>query len=326
MFWAATVDVPRPVQLAAAVEDTARRQAGPALGKPHFEVPLERLSRVHVAIEGYVKARSEAGWSKQDEPARIVLDTGASTVFGTAHAGTRFPLRTAPQTLRARSFRGESSALYPIDPDETVLLSLVRQKTPGAVETWVPYLAPATLYGADFIAPPRLLAPIGGAVLFDLRRNVFGLCETVGDCANGARFSDLAVETCPDVPELLGIRVSLEGHSARLLLDTGAPTLIFKDFYEREHLPYREQSRQAGNLTGIAGAAPDAALAFGAWSFRIEGSQSIDRTTNRLWVVSPSQQGVSHCFPDGSVGLDLLEGCRLVLAEGKPQGLLRCEP
>jgi hypothetical protein len=313
------------MHLAAAIEDT-RRRAGAALGKPLLEVPIERLSRVHVAIEGFVKARSAEGWTKQDEKARIVLDTGASTVFGTANAGARFPLRTAPQTLRARSFHGESSALYPIDPRETLALSLVPRRASNAVETLVPYLAPATLYGADFIAPPRMLAPVGGAVRLDLRRNVFAVCETLRDCEHGAPFSELAVESCPDVPELLGVRISLEGHAARLLLDTGAPTLIFKEFYEREHLLYREQSRQAGNLTGMAGSAPDAALALGSWAFHFEGSPAIDRTTNRLWVVIPSPQGVSHCFPDGSAGLDLIEGCELLLIEGKPRVLLRCEP
>jgi hypothetical protein len=260
-------------------------------------------------------------------PVDVLLDTGASLAFGTARMGLELPLRTAPVSRGARGFSGSRGVLYPLELGERLAISLPSASVAQSVLTRVDYIAPASLHDAHVIAPPQALAPIGGAVRLDLARDELTICESLDACREGEGYHALAPGNCAEDPELVGIEVSVHGHALPMHLDTGAPTLLFRRYYDAAKLGEATQQIETGALSGIGGLAPDARLATGVFRFALGSGQPVSRDAALLWVVgAPGTAGPTRCFPAGSVGVDLLEGCQIVIGERPPlRGFVRCQ-
>lgn len=319
-----------PAHLAVATETPVKRAARGDLRRPPLELPLVRLSRVHVAVAAQARAsgvdRGEP-WERE-LPILVVLDTGASLAFGTAELGVALPLRTAPSSRGARSFSGERGSLYPIETGEELTLSVGAAGDPRRVTARVDYLAPATLYGSHVIAPPQALAPIGGATLLDLEHDRLLVCESATECRTGSGWQPLTRRPCPEDPELVGVDVSINGQALPLHLDTGAPTLLFRRYFDAAHLGEATRALEPGSLSGISGAASVAVLATGAYEFQLSAGLGTTLETSMLWVVGQAgEAGPTSCFPAGSIGTDLLKDCQILLDE-RPgaTGAIRCSP
>ena len=324
--YALSSDVDRGRRVGAAAEASLRRRARPNARPPHFEVPLERVSRVHVAVQATARAESLAEDAPQERAVnvQVLLDTGASLPFATAHGALRLSMRMGGAPAGARSFSGTRGTLYRLEEGDELSVSLLPRSDPRAVITGIYHLAPTTLHGAEIIAPPGQLAPIGGAVAIDLVRNRLRICETLETCRPGKGWRPLSASTCPGDPGVVGVDARINGKPAQLHLDLGAPTLVYRRFYEEAG--FEGVETQPGRLSGIAGEAPDAEIASGRWRFELGPSRGLGRQVGVLWVVGfEAQSEVVECFPAGSVGLDLFEGCEIALGEAAPRrGWVRC--
>jgi hypothetical protein len=320
--------VPPSPFVAAAAESSERRTSNPALDVSPVEVPLLKLSRVHIAVHALARASgTDHGrpWARQ-VPAVVVLDTGASLAFATARVGAEVPLRTGTTSRPARSFSGARGALYPLEPGESLRIALVPDSDARAVHVPVDHIAPATLHNADVIAPPQAFAPSGGAVALDFRGERLRVCETIAACRPGTGWERLAARPCAKDPELVTVDAAVNGHSLPLHLDTGAPTLLFRRHFEAAQLGQATRSLAPGTLTGFGGAAPVAEIATGRWRFAVSDGGRVELDAATLWVVGErGDAGPTRCFPAGSIGTDLLQQCELVLADGTPTtGFIRC--
>jgi hypothetical protein len=216
--------------------------------------------------------------------------------------------------------------LYPLEAGEKLTVSIAPRGSPREIITPVEYLAPAALHGAHVIAPPQALAPIGGAVLLDFERDRLLVCESLESCRTGDGWHPLALRSCGEDPELVGIDVAINGHALPMHLDTGAPTLLFRRYFDAANLGETTRSTEPGTLSGIGGTAQHAVLASGNWHFTLAAHSAIKLDAYMMWVVGKGgDAGPTHCFPAGSLGTDLLQGCQLVLSERPPlRGYARC--
>jgi hypothetical protein len=304
-----------------------RRSARPGLRAP-VEVPLVRVSRVHVAVKANAFARREGG-PEVGSVATVLLDTGSSVPLATVDGQDRFALEVGiDPPLVSRGFSGHPSKLFAVAADQSLDLSLDARSAPDGVLFTVRHLSPNRLYGADVIAPPQLLAPRGGAVSLGLADGRFAVCESVEECEG--RESELvpsSVRICDDRPELVVVDVDLGGAKETMLLDTGAATLVFRDVFERARLQERVQSKRSGTLLGAGSATIGADVVTGDFAWRIGAGARVPRSPKSFWVVSvPEDRRPARCATAGSIGTDALEDCKVVIADGTPaRAALTCK-
>jgi hypothetical protein len=110
----------------------------------------------------------------------------------------------------------------------------------------------------------------------------------------------------------------------RLLLDTGAATFVTEEAFERSGFRSRVLRLQEGWLEGLGGRA-HGQFAEGAFAIALGGERNPARSLAGLWVLdAPAAGPVSRCGLDGSLGIDALAGCEVLLQEGAAGGSVRC--
>ncbi|MFC1641705.1 hypothetical protein ACFL5O_03305 [Myxococcota bacterium] len=285
--------------------------------------PIAWLSRAHVYVEMPVRVEPPATHGAVGPVSvRVGLDTGSSNPVLTSAGLTRFGVRRPTDSPRSvSSFNGEAVPAFPV-PNKTILDPDVGT---GGVGTPVWMHVEGDLYGVDVVASPLDLTPQGGAIRLDLARSELVRCESLASClASQHPWSWLEAVSCPDTDGLLGVRASLGGVRRTLMLDTGGLTLFTGDAGTSQVLKQRARHLEPGTLVG-ASHAVSAVRATGAWTLAL-GRPAIQRTLTQVWIPDAPREGaIARCFPDGSLGLDALGDCALVLEDApKPRALLRC--
>jgi hypothetical protein len=300
-----------------------RRAARPGVLSKR-EVPLVRLSRVHVAarMNGFLRS-SGAGPGERAAVLTVLLDTGSSMPLATVDGQEALGLEVGMDPpLVSRGFSGEASPLFVLSRSQELVLSFEARGAPDAVTLPVAHLSPNRLYGAHVIAPLHLLAPRGGAVGIDFGADRLSVCESAEAClAGGGPWTPLSTSPCVDRPELAVVEARLGGRAETLLLDTGAATLLFEEAYRGTELAGQVTASATGSLFGAGSAEVRAARISGAFAMFLGAGGAIRRAFSSAWVVPVApEQRPARCATAGSIGADLLEGCRVVLVDGPPLG------
>jgi len=316
-----------PIWLATWGRD-ARRAAEPSAQPNHFVVPLVRRSPAHVVVTGAAYAVGLASWrGPRAASIDILLDTGASLPLLTSDGARALRPATAERLkLELHGFAGHRVNVVPLGEDERLQLTLAASTGAGPVITPVWHALADALHGAHVILPPTHLAPRNGAVLIDPGGSRFMVCESLESCLQGAGWTRLARKPCEANLELLAVDAAVDGHPARLMLDTGGHTLLFSRFYTKAGLAARESSRRMGTLIGAGDTPIDAARVRGSYRLVLGVGTPVPCPVPELWVAPARERsGPVACFPDGAIGLDVLGACEIVISEASPrQGYLRC--
>jgi hypothetical protein len=108
------------------------------------------------------------------------------------------------------------------------------------------------------------------------------------------------------------------------MLDTGAPTMVSRALREDAAMVEDAEGLEPGSLVGASSRA-DGVRATGAWSFAL-GHPRVERVIRHVWLMSRERPGfLGRCFPDGSLGMDALDGCSLVIGDApEPSVFVRC--
>ena len=214
--------------------------------------------------------------------------------------------------------------------DPLILLTSSQGDSRGAVSSPIDLFIDDSIYGAHVVAPPQWLAPQHGAVRIDLEDFTFTRCESLDDCLNtgptdSTDWTSLSNAPCSTSSQLLAVDVEIEGTKTRLLLDTGAPTLLFSALFEEQQWGRFATRESAGQLYGSAGQSLQASRHFGAWDIQLGSKHPIRRQLSSTWTMRLDEGTPTHCESAGSLGIDALSECQLVVDDSSPvRGFLRC--
>lgn len=330
VYLAVEVPLREPHDRAADPEQSRRRAANPAAAELRHETTLSSLSRIHVAarVNGFASITADGGMRlDQTDAVQALIDTGSSLAFATPEGERRFGLRVGGGTpVVSRSFAGTTGKLFVFDDKRALSVSLWPSDDPAAVLAPIRYVTTDRVEQADVVMPPLLLAPAGGAVVLDFSHMRLIACETPAACVQGPAWSELSVEACSQIPELMVLRASVEQRPVRLMLDTGNGTLLSSATFSDPSIKNHESARRQGTLAGSAGARIDAEFVEGAWDLVAGAPTAVHKELHGFWVTDV--HGASPpCSSEGSLGIDALSGCELALADSKPPAAwLRCAP
>jgi hypothetical protein len=303
-----------------------RRVARPELRPDRFEIPLERLSKNHVAIAARARARNGDAGTGSEHGIRVLLDTGQSVAITTPDAEQVFGLRVGAGTaIVGRGISGDPTELLPIRESQSLFLSIAPFDSPNSVATPVRHLGVDRLEGTQAVVPPQLLGPFGGAVRLDLARNLFATCETLASCRDGGEWVRVTGAPCKAYPDLVIVSAALSGTSARFLLDTGGVTLVAAKFFDALRLE-KDATVGAGSLVVSGGKSLASRVATGAFPLELGADRSAKRIARTLWVPTELGGATARCNLDGAIGVDVLNGCELVLTATTPsEAFVKCE-
>lgn len=306
-----------------------RRPARPDARWTPVEAPLVRVSKTHVVVHGRATEIAGDGGAEfgLERPVSLLLDTGLSVVLATSDGEKNLGIhRGAGEPLASSSFSGSRTELAPADESTPVVVSAARLADPARVATRVEYVATDALEGADVVLPPWMLGPRGGAVRLDLDKLQFRACDALADCSDPGAPRISESTPCRDYPDLIVVTALVNGNAARLLLDTGGSTWFDRGFFWA-YLATRSRALRPGDLYGSGHDTVHAKVAEGPWSFVFGDERGARTTASQIWVVDPTGGAVSSCGLDGAVGLDVFEGCTLVIADGSPPAVhASCPP
>jgi hypothetical protein len=316
IYWSAAVETPpRRVNVA------ERRVAQP--GSPATRTwPLTWLSRAHVAVE--LPVRVERADSPESAPvlrARVALDTGTSVPVLTDAGLARLGLTPVSQSSRTvSSFTGAAIPAFPLSG----MLVLDPNPAEGGVGMPARLHVEGDLYAVDALASPLDLAPQGGAVRLELAERQLVRCESVQRCLPGQGWSTLDTVGCRDAPGLFGVRTRLGGVERTLMVDTAGLTALEPDAGTTAGFKQTGELLERGSLEGPLHSVPGV-RATGTYRLSL-GWPEVTLELRKLWMPDTPRQGaLGRCFPDGSLGLDALGGCALVLEDAfLPRAFLRC--
>ena len=111
---------------------------------------------------------------------------------------------------------------------------------------------------------------------------------------------------------------SIEGARVRLLLDTGGATLVSEAFFDAHALAGHATSTRESELIGSGGASVHARRLEGTWSVVLGTGTHVTLPAHELWIPSELGGATATCHLDGSIGVDVLDGCELVIADEAP--------
>jgi hypothetical protein len=287
---------------------------------------LRRVSDTHYAVDAKAYYFRPNESTPHVAEIGVFLDTGTSLPLATRDAAARLQLiYDAEPAVYSRGFAGAKTGLFAVDESHGLEFSLEAPGLPHAVLNGVRLVAPDSLAGSDVVMSPKDLAPAGGAVKLDLKRSEFTVCETLDACLGDDEYTELARPSCPDMPELLGVPAVVNGQRLELLLDSGGSTLLFRDFAEQSGLGASAEVVRHGELVGSGDARAQAQLLRGHFQYVVGSESPLTLSRNQLWRVEPAErEGAVACYPAGSLGLDALTGCQLVLGDAPSAAYLHC--
>jgi hypothetical protein len=301
-----------------------RRRASGNVRDPPVIVPLERRSRTHVVVRAHGHAPRGDGGTPLTSDVDALLDTAISLSITTPSGERRFgvePGDGAP--VPGRGFAGAEALLFPISATRPFDVSVGDAADPRHVDLRIGYLGVDAVAGADVIVPPHWLGPLGGAVSLDLARVQFATCDSLEACLASGGFSRVSDSACAAIPELTVVHIRIDGSDARLLLDTGGSTWLFKKYFDAQDLAGKATALRPGSLVGTSSQGMPGTLVQGHWTLAFGSST---HSLASLWVIAPTGGAAYTCSLDGSIGIDALDGCTLVLADGAAAtAYLRCE-
>jgi len=304
-----------------------RRRAQPGAARLRTDTRLERRSRVHVVVHAHgLMMTGDAGTSTTRD-LEVMLDTALSLPITTPRGERLFGLRPGlGEVVESRAFSGTKTELLPADDAQRLTVSIASTSDPLRVPVPVRYLGVNEIADADAVLPPHLLAPEGGFVAIDPANQRLSTCETSAACMSGTGFTRISEDAaCPKSPGLIVVAARIEGSAARLLLDTGGASWISRSYFDAHALSTRATAFQDGKLMGAGASVTDGRVAQGRFLFAFGRDASATRTAERLWVIAAPGGPVTDCGLDGSIGLDVLGDCELVLGDGTPpSAFARC--
>jgi hypothetical protein len=309
-------------------DDVDRREARPGSTPERFDAPLVRLSRTHVGVRAHaVVLRGDAGPLTQRD-VTLLLDTGLTVAIATPDGERALDLHVGSgPTIASHGVSGHVSDLPSTGDTERALVSVAPWTSPLHVGTPLGHLGPDRLDGAHAILPPHLLGPRGGAVRLDFRRSRFATCETVRACQGEGEWAPLGEASCHDYPDVLVVPATLAGAPVRLLLDTGGSTLVSRRFADAHDLAPQTTGNADGHIIGSGGGTLAAKMLEGAFAFGLGPGARLTRTARSLWVPEALGGAPADCGLDGTLGIDVLAGCALVIADGSPlRASIQCDP
>jgi hypothetical protein len=316
----APLDGPPPAR------DTDRRWARPNERPVRVELAMKRLSRAHVGVRAHAVSLEGDSHVHRNRNVTVLLDTGLGLAITTPDGERLLDVTSgAGPSVVGHGLSGGESELLPIGDDQQLYVSIGPWGSPAHVATPVTHLGVDRLDGAHVMLPPELLGPRGGAVELDFGAERFAACENVAACRDGTGWVELANSPCAEFPDLVIVTAIIAGAPARLLLDTGGATLVSSAYFDAHGLGKGTVTTRESELIGSGGVTLRARVVQGIWPLALGEKGQVTRSAHLFWVPSAAGGAIRACHLDGSLGIDVLEGCAVTIEDSSPKRVsLRC--